>query len=41
MRCRCVERRCRQTALQLLSRAADGSLRDALSLTDQAIASGD
>ncbi|HBQ4047070.1 TPA: DNA polymerase III subunit gamma/tau, partial [Salmonella enterica subsp. enterica serovar Senftenberg] len=28
-------------ALQLLSRAADGSLRDALSLTDQAIASGD
>lgn len=27
-------------ALQLLSRAADGSLRDALSLTDQAIASG-
>ncbi|EJG7677869.1 DNA polymerase III subunit gamma/tau [Salmonella enterica] len=28
-------------ALQLLSRAADSSLRDALSLTDQAIASGD
>lgn len=28
-------------AIQLLSRAADGSLRDALSLTDQAIASGD
>ncbi|ELT7667805.1 DNA polymerase III subunit gamma/tau [Salmonella enterica subsp. enterica serovar Infantis] len=28
-------------ALQLLSRAADGSLRDALSLTDQAIPSGD
>ncbi|EDB2956373.1 DNA polymerase III subunit gamma/tau [Salmonella enterica subsp. enterica serovar Enteritidis] len=28
-------------ALQLLSRAADGSLRDALSLTDQAITSGD
>ncbi|EBP5988030.1 DNA polymerase III subunit gamma/tau [Salmonella enterica] len=28
-------------ALQLLSRAADGSLRDALSLTDQAIASSD
>lgn len=28
-------------ALQLLSRAADGSLRDALSLADQAIASGD
>ncbi|EIZ0239399.1 DNA polymerase III subunit gamma/tau [Salmonella enterica] len=28
-------------ALQLLSRAAGGSLRDALSLTDQAIASGD
>ncbi|HHU0324140.1 TPA: DNA polymerase III subunit gamma/tau [Klebsiella aerogenes] len=28
-------------ALQLLSRAADGSLRDALSLTDQAISSGD
>lgn len=28
-------------ALQLLLRAADGSLRDALSLTDQAIASGD
>lgn len=28
-------------ALQLLSSAADGSLRDALSLTDQAIASGD
>lgn len=28
-------------SLQLLSRAADGSLRDALSLTDQAIASGD
>ncbi|EAU5289477.1 DNA polymerase III subunit gamma/tau [Salmonella enterica] len=28
-------------ALQLLSRAADGSLRDTLSLTDQAIASGD
>lgn len=28
-------------ALQLLSRAADGSLRDALSLTDQAIATGD
>lgn len=28
-------------ALQLLSRAADGSLRDALSLTDQASASGD
>ncbi|HHR0984411.1 TPA: DNA polymerase III subunit gamma/tau [Klebsiella oxytoca] len=28
-------------ALQLLSRAADGSLRDALSLTDQAFASGD
>ncbi|QIK93874.1 DNA polymerase III subunit gamma/tau [Salmonella enterica subsp. enterica serovar Adjame] len=28
-------------ALQLLSRAADGSLRDALSLTDEAIASGD
>ncbi|MDI9150372.1 DNA polymerase III subunit gamma/tau [Salmonella enterica] len=28
-------------ALQLLSRAADGSLRDALSLTDLAIASGD
>ncbi|EAB0115997.1 DNA polymerase III subunit gamma/tau [Salmonella enterica subsp. enterica serovar Kentucky] len=28
-------------ALRLLSRAADGSLRDALSLTDQAIASGD
>ncbi|HAB4196172.1 TPA_asm: DNA polymerase III subunit gamma/tau [Salmonella enterica subsp. enterica serovar Derby] len=28
-------------ALQLLSGAADGSLRDALSLTDQAIASGD
>ncbi|WP_407246052.1 DNA polymerase III subunit gamma/tau [Klebsiella pneumoniae] len=28
-------------ALQLLSRAADGSLRDALSLTDQAIASGE
>ncbi|EDA9553000.1 DNA polymerase III subunit gamma/tau [Salmonella enterica] len=28
-------------ALQLLSRAADGSLRDALSLSDQAIASGD
>ncbi|ELX2684370.1 DNA polymerase III subunit gamma/tau [Salmonella enterica] len=28
-------------ALQLLSRAADGSLREALSLTDQAIASGD
>ncbi|ELQ3857545.1 DNA polymerase III subunit gamma/tau [Salmonella enterica] len=28
-------------ALQLLSRGADGSLRDALSLTDQAIASGD
>ncbi|EGT5661089.1 DNA polymerase III subunit gamma/tau [Cronobacter dublinensis] len=28
-------------ALQLLARAADGSLRDALSLTDQAIASGD
>ncbi|EGX4464441.1 DNA polymerase III subunit gamma/tau [Salmonella enterica] len=28
-------------ALQLLSRAANGSLRDALSLTDQAIASGD
>ncbi|EBI3390201.1 DNA polymerase III subunit gamma/tau [Salmonella enterica] len=28
-------------ALQLLSHAADGSLRDALSLTDQAIASGD
>ncbi|EBS1108151.1 DNA polymerase III subunit gamma/tau [Salmonella enterica] len=28
-------------ALQLLSRAADGSLRDALSLTDQSIASGD
>ncbi|ECZ4459603.1 DNA polymerase III subunit gamma/tau [Salmonella enterica] len=28
-------------ALQLLSREADGSLRDALSLTDQAIASGD
>ncbi|WXT40673.1 DNA polymerase III subunit gamma/tau [Salmonella enterica subsp. enterica serovar Infantis] len=28
-------------ALQLLSRAADGSLRDALSLTDQVIASGD
>ncbi|HCT5366673.1 TPA: DNA polymerase III subunit gamma/tau [Citrobacter koseri] len=28
-------------ALQLLSRASDGSLRDALSLTDQAIASGD
>ncbi|EBE6611426.1 DNA polymerase III subunit gamma/tau [Salmonella enterica] len=28
-------------ALQLLSRVADGSLRDALSLTDQAIASGD
>ncbi|EFV2375603.1 DNA polymerase III subunit gamma/tau [Salmonella enterica] len=28
-------------ALQLLSCAADGSLRDALSLTDQAIASGD
>jgi DNA polymerase-3 subunit gamma/tau len=27
--------------LQLLARAADGSLRDALSLTDQAIASGD
>lgn len=27
--------------MQLLSRAADGSLRDALSLTDQAIASGD
>jgi DNA polymerase-3 subunit gamma/tau len=25
----------------LLARAADGSLRDALSLTDQAIASGD
>ncbi|MDQ4431208.1 DNA polymerase III subunit gamma/tau [Yokenella regensburgei] len=28
-------------ALQLLARAADGSLRDALSLTDQAIASGE
>ena len=28
-------------ALQLLSRAADGSMRDALSLTDQAIASGE
>ncbi|HEX4502828.1 MAG TPA: DNA polymerase III subunit gamma/tau [Scandinavium sp.] len=28
-------------ALQLLARAADGSLRDGLSLTDQAIASGD
>ncbi|MBU4681374.1 DNA polymerase III subunit gamma/tau [Cedecea davisae] len=28
-------------ALQLLARSADGSLRDALSLTDQAIASGD
>ena len=28
-------------ALQLLARAADGSLRDALRLTDQAIASGD
>lgn len=28
-------------ALQLVARAADGSLRDALSLTDQAIASGD
>ncbi|ELY9423712.1 DNA polymerase III subunit gamma/tau [Cronobacter dublinensis] len=28
-------------ALQLLARAANGSLRDALSLTDQAIASGD
>ncbi|RPH24739.1 DNA polymerase III subunit gamma/tau [Buttiauxella warmboldiae] len=28
-------------ALQLLARAADGSLRDALSLADQAIASGD
>ena len=28
-------------ALQLIARAADGSLRDALSLTDQAIASGD
>ncbi|QNM17458.1 DNA polymerase III subunit gamma/tau [Citrobacter freundii] len=28
-------------AVQLLARAADGSLRDALSLTDQAIASGD
>lgn len=28
-------------ALQLLARAADGSLRDALSLTDQAISSGD
>ncbi|MDD8761323.1 DNA polymerase III subunit gamma/tau [Escherichia coli] len=28
-------------ALQLLARAAEGSLRDALSLTDQAIASGD
>lgn len=28
-------------AIQLLARAADGSLRDALSLTDQAIASGD
>ena len=28
-------------ALQLLARAADGSLRDALSLTDRAIASGD
>lgn len=32
---------CETRALQLLSRAADGSLRDALSLTDQAIASGD
>ncbi|MDX6018907.1 DNA polymerase III subunit gamma/tau [Scandinavium sp. V105_16] len=30
-----------QRALQLIARAADGSLRDALSLTDQAIASGD
>ncbi|MEM8548304.1 MAG: DNA polymerase III subunit gamma/tau, partial [Pseudomonadota bacterium] len=29
------------SALQLLARAADGSLRDALSLTDQAIAFGD
>lgn len=28
-------------ALQLLARAAEGSLRDALSLTDRAIASGD
>jgi DNA polymerase-3 subunit gamma/tau len=32
---------CEPRALQLLARAADGSLRDALSLTDQAIASGD
>lgn len=31
---------CEPRALQLLARAADGSLRDALSLTDQAIASG-
>ncbi|QHM70174.1 DNA polymerase III subunit gamma/tau [Mixta intestinalis] len=30
-----------QRALQLLARAADGSMRDALSLTDQAIATGD
>ncbi|MDD9154551.1 AAA family ATPase, partial [Plantibacter flavus] len=29
-----------QRALQLLARAADGSMRDALSLTDQAIAMG-
>ncbi len=29
----------RRRALQLLSRAADGSLRDAVSLTDGAIAS--
>ncbi len=28
-------------ALQLLARAADGSMRDALSLTDQAIAMGE
>lgn len=28
-------------ALQLLARAADGSMRDALSLTDQAVAMGD
>lgn len=32
---------CEPQALRLLARAADGSLRDALSLTDQAIASGD
>ncbi len=31
---------CDETALRLLARAADGSMRDALSLTDQAIAYG-